>query len=168
MNPSEQTFTFREAREEDLPQLVELHVTSWNATYPNYFPKPSKDLRENQWRKSFKEKEDDWFCFVVLNDQKNIVGFAIGNNFNDPDLPYKGQLNKIHFFKEYQRLGLGRKLVAKVVERLLDRGITSMILFADPENPNIRFYDVLQGERILDKDGKFQGAFGWEDIRKIG
>jgi hypothetical protein len=30
-----------------------------------------------------------------------------------------------------------------------------MILFADPQNPNIRFYERLQGEKLLDKEGIF-------------
>jgi len=41
-----------------------------------------------------------------------------------------------------------------------------MILFADPGNSNIRFYEVLGGERILDKQGKLHGAFGWNGTNK--
>jgi ribosomal protein S18 acetylase RimI-like enzyme len=160
-------FRSREARESDIPELVKVHVSSWNLTYPSYFPKPSPELRTSQWKKAFTEKENDWFCFVVETENGDIAGFATGNNFNDSSLPYKGQLNKIHFYKEYHRLGLGRRLVGHVVRRFLSAGIDSMILFADPENPNIRFYDVLQGQRITDKEGKFHGAFGWNNIRLL-
>ncbi len=161
---SKGSFTIREAKEDDVTALVQVHVTSWNLTYPNYHPKPTPALRTAQWIKAFEEKEDNWFCYVVVNEEHTIIGFVTGNDFHDTDLPYKGQLNKIHFLKEYHRLGLGRLLVGYVVRRFLQQGIHSMILFADPENPNIRFYDVLKGERLLDKDGVFQGAFGWKDI----
>ena len=167
INIAGKSFIIREAIEDDLPQLVNVHVTSWNATYPGYHPKPTAELRAQQWMKAFKDKEDDWFCFVVETTDGKIAGFATGNNFYDPELPYKGQLNKIHFYKEYHRMGLGRKLVGCVVKRLVSKGITSMILFADPENPNILFYDVLQGRRLIDKDGKFHGAFGWSDLTEL-
>jgi hypothetical protein len=42
-----------------------------------------------------------------------------------------------------------------------------MILFADPQNPNIAFYDTLGGEKILDKEGRFHGAYGWHDLDKL-
>ena len=95
------------------------------------------------------------------------IFFATGNDFHDEELPYQGQLNKIHFLKDYQQLGLGRKLVATVVKRFLQQGISSMILFADPQNPNIAFYDTLGGEKILDKEGRFHGAYGWHDLDKL-
>jgi ribosomal protein S18 acetylase RimI-like enzyme len=164
---AEERFTIREAVESDLPELVHIHVTSWNATYPYYHPKPTPQLRESQWKKAFEEKADNWFCYVVVNENGKLVGFATGNDFYDVELPYRGQLNKIHFYKEYHRLGLGRKLVGYVVRRFLSAGINSMILFADPDNPNIKFYDVLNGERLFDKEGKFNGAFGWTDLNEL-
>lgn len=160
-------FTFREANLADLEALVKLHVASWNATYPHYFPKPTPELRKKQWEKAYLDKEGNWFCYVVENSNGEIIGFATGNDFEHEDLPFKGQLNKIHFYQSYHRLGLGRKLVSHVVQRFLNEGIHSMILFADPENPNIRFYDALQGIRLPDKQGIFQGAFGWYDLQKL-
>jgi len=56
-------FTIREATVADLKALVDIHVISWNATYPTYFPKPTHALREHQWIKAFAEKEDNWFCY---------------------------------------------------------------------------------------------------------
>ena len=161
------TFILREAVEEDLPQLVHVHVTSWNDTYAYYDPKPTPELRTRQWKHAFAEREDDWFCYVIQTESDEVVGFATGNKFNDAELPYKGQLNKIHFLKAYHRLGLGSMLLKKVAQHFLEKGIHSMILFADPANPNIVFYEKHGGERILDKDGVFHGAYGWRDIKLI-
>ena len=165
--PAHESFSIREATEADLPALVLLHVTSWNATYPHYHPKPSPELRERQWKDAFREKEDNWCCYVVENNRGEIAGFATGNDFHDNELGYEAQLNKIHFYQQYQRRGLGRLLVGHIVRRFLDRGFHSMILFADPQNPNIAFYDKLGGERILDSNGTFHGAYGWKDLQKL-
>jgi len=161
------TFILREAMEEDLPQLVHVHVTSWNDTYAYYHPKPTTELRTRQWKEAFIKKEGDWFCYVIQKQGGEIVGFATGNNFYDAELPYRGQLDKIHFLKDYHRLGLGTVLLKKIAQHFSEKGILSMILFADPANPNILFYEKHGGERILDQEGLFHGAYGWRDVRVI-
>jgi ribosomal protein S18 acetylase RimI-like enzyme len=159
-------FLIREARVEDMEQLVHIHVTSWNATYPEYHPKPSPELRRMQWEKAFNENQDNWFCYVAEKVGGDVVGFATGSDYNEePD--FDAQLNKIHFLKDYQRLGLGRLLVGYVVKRFIERNMKSMLLFADADNSNIKFYDMLEGERLLDKNGNFQGAFGWRDLQRL-
>ena len=161
------SFIIRDAKPADLPALVDIHVTSWNATYPAHEPKPTHQLREQQWKKAFEKKENNWFCYVVEKQDGDIVGFSTGNDFDNKDLNYEGQLNKIHFLKQYQRLRLGRRLVGQVVNHFIKQGIHSMILFADPANPAVRFYEGLGGKRVLDKDGKFHGAYGWQDLQKL-
>jgi ribosomal protein S18 acetylase RimI-like enzyme len=161
------SFLIRPASVEDLHALVNVHVTSWNLTYPDYHPKPSVELRTKQWRKAFSEPEDNWFCYLAEIRGGEIAGFATGNDFHDEKLPFNGQLNKIHILKKYHRMGIGKKLVATVVKHFLQNGIHSMILFSDPQNPNIRFYDILDGERLPDERGVFQGAFGWKNIEKL-
>lgn len=159
--------TIREAVSSDLPQLVAVHVTSFNATYPDYHPKPGFKLREQQWQLLLAQKPDRWFCYVLQPEGGPLAGFATGHAFHDPALPYKGQLDKIHILKPYQGLGFGSLLMFNVVNRFLQQEIDSMILFADPANPAIRFYDVLGGERLLLSDNTFDGAFGWKDLNGL-
>lgn len=158
------TFMLREAHPTDLPALLFIHVTSWNATYPDYFPKPTVALREQQWKKLFEERDHNWTCFVAVHERGEIAGLVTCHDFQDDNLPYKGQLDKIHILQSYQRLGIGHMLVGAVVRHFLQRGIDTMILFADPANPAIRFYDLLGGERV-NKKGQFDGPFCWKDIR---
>lgn len=160
-------FIIREAIPADLEQLVHVHVTSWNATYPNYHPKPTPVTRSQQWQQRFADRKENWFCFVAQHEDGEIAGFATGSNYFNNNVPYKGELNKIHFLKQYQRLGLGRLLMAKAAKRFLELGIDSMILFADPGNPNILFYERLGGERLLNEKGEFQGAYGWKNIKSL-
>lgn len=164
---NQSNFMIREASAEDLSALVQVHVISWNATYPDYYPKPPVELRTRQWQKHFTENNNNWFCYVAENDKHGIVGFATGHDFDDSELPYKGQLDKIHILHDYKRRGLGKQLVCMVVEHFLKDGIHSMVLFADPPNPHIAFYDKLGGERLCDGQGVFHGAFGWRDITVI-
>ena len=167
ISTSQGNFIIREAGFDDIDALVQVHVTSWNVTYPGYHPKPSVELRTSQWKKYLLEKPGNWFCYLVEKDDGEVVGFSTGSDFNDSELPYKAELNKIHFLKSYQRLGLGKQLVCTVVNRFLKNDLRSMILFADPQNPNILFYEKLGGQRLYDKEGNFHGAYGWKDINLI-
>ena len=160
-------FMIREALPSDLPALVDIHVTSFNAIYPSYQPKPGYQFRERQWKKAFVERPDNWFCFVAQQVDGPVVGFATGHDFYDPVLPYQGQLDKIHLLKSCQRLGLGTWLVLQVAEHFLQNNKSAMILFADPANPSIRFYDGMKGKRLCNAQQQFAGAYGWTNLKDL-
>jgi len=158
----------REATSADLPALADLHVKTWNATYPDVQKKPTYEIRERQWREAFEVTDGSWFCFVIEGSNGELVGFAKGTPYDQRDLPdFSGEINKIYLLREYQRQGLGRGLVGHVVRRFLSQGISSMVLFADPQNPSCRFYEALGAERLLDKAGNFHGGYGWRDLRSL-
>lgn len=157
----------REATAADLPALADLHVKRWNATYPHVLSPPTYEIRLRQWRQAFGVTDGSVFCFVVKNDTDQLVGFAKGVPYNHSDLPdFSGELNKIYLLKEYQRQGLGRQLVGHVIRRFLSQGITSMLLFAEPDNPSCGFYEALGAERRLDDAGQFHGGYGWRHLRR--
>ena len=162
-----ESFIIREATAADMSELAHIHVITWNATYPLVLNKPSYRIREYQWRERFKIRDGSWFCFVVQRPNGELIGFAQGNRYTD-DLPgFAGQLNKIYLLGEYQRLGLGRRLFGHIARRFLIQGISSMLLFSEPQNPSCKFYETLGGERILAANGEFHGAYGWRDLKKL-
>ena len=158
----------RDATAADIPALAALHVKSWHQTFWFLRNQPTYLLRERQWREQFEKTDGSWFCFVVENRCGQLVGFVKGNRYDSSDLPaYAGELNKIYLLREYQRLGLGRRLVGHTAERFLSQGIDSMVLFATPGNPSCSFYDALGGERLYGRDGAFHGGYGWRDLRRL-
>jgi ribosomal protein S18 acetylase RimI-like enzyme len=158
----------REATAADIPALAELHVKTWNATYPEVQKKPTYEIRERQWREAFGVTDGSVFCFVVEGQNGELVGFAKGTPYDHSDLPdFAGQLSKIYLLREYQRQGLGRRLVGHVARRFLSQGISSMLLFADAGNPSCRFYEALGAERLLDDAGNFHGGYGWRDLQSL-
>lgn len=163
------SFIFREATAADIPALARLHVTAWTATYPGFRLPPTYELRERQWREAFAMTDGSWFCFVIENQRGELVGFAKGMRYNHPDQPdYAGELNKIYLLAEYQRLGLGRRLVGHVARRFLVQGISTMLLFGDAGNPSYRFFEALGAERLRDPNGKVSyGNYGWRDLQTL-
>ena len=158
-----ESLVIRGAREADIPALAHLHVTTWNATYAPMGSKgPPVSVRERQWREAFANR-DGWFCFVVENSKGELVGFAKGKRSDHPE--YGGELNKIYLLRDYQRLGLGRRLIGHVARRFLDLGITSMWLFGDARNPSTHVWLALGAVKTDDDPGN--GNYGWRDLNRL-
>ena len=162
------SLAIRDATSSDIPALARLHVTTWNATYGVGQGGPTYELRERQWREAFSSVDGSWFCLVIERSNGELIGFAKGKRYASSDLPeFAGELNKIYLLEEYQRVGLGSRLMGHVVRRFLDEGIRSMVLFGDPGNPSCACWDALGGERLYSPRGDFDGAYGWRNLHDL-
>ena len=156
--------TIRTATAADIPALARLHVTTWNATYaPMGMKGPPVEVRERQWRERFASADPAFFCYVVENGRGKMIGFVQANSSDNPD--FEGELNKIYLLREYQRKGIGRRLVGHVARRFLELGIASMWLYGDARNPS-RFAWIALGAEKTDVDPG-NGNYGWKDLRRL-
>ena len=161
------SFTFRDATENDIQELGKLHAITWAQTYNTR--SPNIELRQQQWKKAFTvENDGSWFCIVVVSKSNELVGFAKGKiNKNEKTGQLQGDLNKIYLLSDYQRMGLGTKLFRLVVKRFLNMGVNSMTLFGVPQNPSCYFHEAVGGERLYSEKGTFDGGYRWTDLKKI-
>lgn len=79
--------------------------------------------------------------------------------------PFAGELNKIYLLREYQRLGLGRRLLGQVARRFLSQGVESIWLYGDARNPSSRAWTALGAEKTDNDPGN--GNYGWRDLRRL-
>ena len=162
------SFSFRDASIDDIPELAALHVKTWADTYWTVIKPPTYRIREWQWREQFKKVDGTWFCLLVADKNNKLVGFAKGKSYKHNDLPgFSGQLDKIYLLRDYQRIGLGRKLVGYVARRFLSMGINNMVLFGVAQNPSCAFHEAIGGERLYAKNGEFHGGYCWKDLKKL-
>jgi GNAT superfamily N-acetyltransferase len=103
--------------------------------------------------------DGSWFCLVVERSNAELVGFAKGILYDGDLSGFGGELNKIYLLREYQRQGLGRRLVGYIARRFLSQGITSMVLFGEATNPSCGFWEALSGERLYTDSGEFHGGY---------
>ena len=157
-------FDFRDATSADIPALARLHVKTWASTYPGVRHPPTFEIRESQWNEAFQNVDGTWFAIVIEKPNGELVGFAKGVRHENG----VGDLNKIYLLTEYQRLGLGRRLVGHVARRFLAMGQSSMSLSADAANPSCHFYHALGAENPREPDGRVhRGAFVWPDLEAL-
>lgn len=158
-------FSIREARVEDIPELAELHVTTWNDAYAPIMTGPSAEIREMQWRQAF-EKPGDWFCLLLVRPDQQLVGFAKGIIRHDHQIP--GELNKLFLARDYQRLGFGRRLVGEVAARFRGAGIHAMAAYVDPRNPSCGFFERLGGTWLIEPSGETNFSwYVWLDLTPL-
>lgn len=162
------SFIIRDVRPDEIEALSELHVKTWNETYPGVRHKPSVELREKQWAQVFNKNDNSWFCLFMINMNDNPVGFVYGLKYDRPDiLPYEGQISKIYLLQSYTALGLGKKLMYRAAEEFQKRGMKSIVLFASADNPSCGFYDAMNGTRLYSVSGQFDGGYGWSDLNEL-
>jgi L-amino acid N-acyltransferase YncA len=160
------SFTIREMKSSDVPAVAALHVATFNETHTVNNDGPRYALREHQWRAAF-ANSDSWFGVVIEKEDGELIGFAKGTP-HDGGIPgFEGELNKIYLLRRYHRQGLGRALLCEVATRFLSRGVMSMLLFGEADNPSNRFYEAMGGERLFAAGGEFHGAYGWRDLRAL-
>ena len=165
------SFVIRDAVEEDVPALADLHAKTWHATYAGLLRTPSPNvstyaIREQQWREAFARQDGSWFALVVQHPDGRLVGFARGRR-DEPNDPC-GDLNKIYLLGDYQRLGVGRRLVGHVVRRFLAQGVGSMKAYVDPANPSCRFFEALGAEWLREPDGRINHDwYVWHDLPRV-
>jgi GNAT superfamily N-acetyltransferase len=129
--------------------------------------KPTYELRERQWREAFEKTDGSWFCLVIERWNGELIGFVKGVRYSGGLPGFSGELDKIYLLREYQRLGLGRRLLGHVARRFLSQGISTMVAFAEPQNPSCYFFEAVGGERLVDANGDFQGGYGWRDLQTL-
>ena len=162
------TFQLRDATPEDTPALAALHVQTFNETHlEGHSGGPTYELREQQWRDSFKAGSPTVFCVVIEDDQGELVGFAKGTRHDGGVRGFLGELNKIYLLRRVQRRGLGRLLLYAATARFRDAGINSMLLFGDATSRANGFYEALGAERLHAANGAFHGGYGWRDLEPL-
>jgi ribosomal protein S18 acetylase RimI-like enzyme len=161
-------FHIRDASSDDVPALARLHVETFNETHRGgRSGGPSFELRERQWREAFMVTDGNWFCFVVEDDNGELVAFAKGTPHHGGVAGFAGELNKIYVLRRFHRQGIGRLLLCNVARRFLQQCTTSMLLFGEARNPSNGFYEAFGAERLYSDSGEFNGAYGWRDLHVL-
>jgi GNAT superfamily N-acetyltransferase len=147
----------REATIVDLRPLAELHVRTFNETHVGPFGSgPTYATRNGNGARS-SPKQTPFISFSYWRRRPSSLS-ASSVSFNEGQSTVGRRLNKIYLLREYQRRGLGKRMVAAAVDRLVENGLTSMALFTETDNePACNFYEQLGGERQLDEQGQFRG-----------
>lgn len=166
----------RPAKIADAPAIARVNVDTWRTAYrtivpADYLANFSYEKRESSWLEIISTAENNaHFVYVAENKSGKIVGFAAGGRERMGKYMYQGELFAIYILEDYQRQGIGRKLVGCVAEKLADLDLNSLLVWVLGDNSACRFYEVLGGEKVDELQTSRAGvrlkeiAYGWTDI----
>jgi len=159
----------------DAKGIAIVHVDSWKETYSGIVPQGflnsmSYEKRTGAWLEIFAEQRPFEKMFVVEDQNKDIVGFAVAGKSREPSFAYEGELHAIYLLKNLHRQGFGRLLFEKSVEAIHGFGFQSMFVWVLRKNPALNFYIHMGAEEFAVKPIEIGGqqleevALGWNRI----
>lgn len=154
----------RSANPSDAGSIAKVHVDAWRTTYAGIVPDKylaslSHGNRESNWEEMLASDRPAHGIFVVETHGGEVVGFANCGPERGSTPTYRGELYAIYLLEEYQRMGIGHRLVSAVAQRLLVDGLSSMLLWVLEDNhPARRFYESLGGSKLTVRPSS---SVGW-------
>jgi len=134
----------REAIQEDVEQLTNVHVLSWQSAYRGLIPNNALDnidyqARSEMWSKAICESPSETVVAVV---DKKVVGFAnFGSYRDESDVLKAGEIRAIYLLPELWNKGIGSQLLEYATEILKNECETVLLWVLDSNQQAIRFYE---------------------------
>jgi ribosomal protein S18 acetylase RimI-like enzyme len=157
----------REAKTNDSNGIARVIVDTWRSTYSGIM---SQEFLDNMSYKKAKGifdeaiKRRDRILLVVENSLGEIVGIAEGGKEREGYKNYQGEIYAIYILKEYQKKGLGKKIIHRMIKEFIHEDISSMIIWVLEDNSSRKFYEKLGG---ISKEVKYS-KIGQKRLKEIG
>lgn len=167
----------RAAGPEDTKAMAMVNVETRKISYASFYPpelltRRTPEQVECVWRKNIWEKPDPpgIFAFIAEEDWQGVVGFLIGGPEKSGDLEYLGEIYALYVLPQFQKAGVGGKLIQAAGKYFLENHMTSMFVWVLSDNPARFFYERLGGKAVKKKSELFgvyeleETGYGWRDI----
>jgi GNAT superfamily N-acetyltransferase len=163
----------RPARPSDSEAIGSIYVNSWRAVYRDILPLRYLDegLRVDKVAHSVRHalRAPQTF-YLLVESGRTPVGYIAAGPQRERDAIYSAELYELYLLPEFQRQGLGRRLLAHTARRLYASRFYTLMVWVLARNPNRRFYEKCGGIYLGSKNIVFAGrqlkvdAYGWVDI----
>lgn len=170
----------RKAQLEDSAALARVQVDSYCTAYAGILPDDylahfTYEEQEQDWRDLLAAGISD-SLLVAEAKEGEVIGYTLGRPGPTDIAPFQGELVALHVRRGHQRQGVGRALVAALVDCFTAHGCGSLMLWVLAENaPARRFYERLGGQLIGSRtielgEGDItptEVAYGWPEIGSL-
>ncbi|TQR19172.1 GNAT family N-acetyltransferase [Psychrobacillus vulpis] len=142
----------REATLADAAGIAKVHVDCWRTTYKHiisndYLEKLSYEQRTELWINNISKEGN--YVFVAENKDGQIIGFAGGGKRVENKVEHSGDVTSIYILKEFQGMGIGKKLIRKLFSKFEERQFNTIFVEVLEDNKSKLFYEAL-GAQLFD------------------
>ena len=165
----------RPSHRTDAHSISRIYVQTWQDTYLSVIPygyllEMSVPRHEQAFYRGLNSRQ---IISFVAEKTGRVVGFITGGCERNSDDIYSGEIYSLYVLKNFQREGVGSKLVSALAIRLNQAGIYSMLVRVLKLNPYRRFYKKINGIYLKTERLSFAGdnmeveIYGWLDTSLI-
>lgn len=150
----------RNAKREDIEDVVDIQVTGWQTAYRGIIDDEYLDKLSREEKIKKRKKDFDSNGFIVAEYENKVIGFCryLNENRNEEIKEVDCELLALYVKFEYKHMGVGTKLFSYVKNEFKKLNKSKMILWCLKENENAKkFYTKMGGKIILEKDIEFGG-----------
>lgn len=175
--------SLRRATVDDAAAIAEVRIASWRATYRGVIPDSYLDqmqLEEStlNWRVILDSAQSSAahhkVCVFVAESDGQVIGFASGMLLPEAKYDLNAELTAIYLRPEWQRAGIGRRMLQKVARTLQQQGASSLLVWVLSANHAARhFYEELGADKLVEQDFNWddmelrEAGYGWRDISAL-
>lgn len=160
----------RKAEPRDAAAIAEVHHEAWRGAYAGIIPHKALNAMISR-------RGREWWANAILRAASVLVveiggvvaGYATMGRNRARELRQEGEIYELYLRPEYQGIGLGSRLFGAARQRLADRGLHGLVVWALEENVNaLQFYagaggrDVAEGVEVFDQKALRKVAFVWD------
>lgn len=154
--------TLRKIESGDAELIASMHATSWRTAYrgilrDEYLDGAIEEERRGEWQRRLSPIHEEALGFIAwLADQP--VGFIFG--FQNEHDCWGTLIDNLHVLPEWKGRGIGRQLLARFGQELLERGETGgVFLWVYEQNTAARqFYERVGGKMVESTDYTVPGG----------
>jgi ribosomal protein S18 acetylase RimI-like enzyme len=169
------SMVIRPSQKDDVHSMSRVYVQTWRDTYLGVVPYGYLyTMSVPQLEQGFlNELQSKHVISYVAEDAGGVIGFVSGGYERQGDYIYNGEIFALYVLKNYQRQGVGTKLVSALAKQFNQFGIYSMLVRVLEHNPYRRFYEKINGIYLRKRHMPFAGevldvaAYGWIDTSLI-
>jgi GNAT superfamily N-acetyltransferase len=154
--------TIRPAVPGDAPAIAGVRVDAWRTTYRGMIPDAYLDGMTVEastalWDRVLNAPANRTAVVVAEHDGQ-VVGFAAANLLDPPKHGADAELSAVYLRHDYRRAGLGRRLVAAVVQSMQAHGARALVVWVIAANKAARaFYESLGGQLVVEQPFQWDG-----------
>jgi len=162
----------RPAREADVLDIAQIYVDAWRTAYAGFVPADYLNAmdydEEARGVLDFAFDSGKSVTLQVAVADRRVVGYISAGPNTDKPTNYEAEIYELFILKEYQGLGIGKKLMLKAAQWIDAEGFSSVLVWCWEQNPNRVFYEKLGGRLIhsamqtVGKASLNAIVFGWE------
>ena len=168
----------RPGRLADAEAIARVYVESWRSAYAGLIPnavlvRMSATAQVREWSQQLSRRNLGDAVLVADLPGVGIVGFGSCGAARSSLLPQAGEVFTLYVAPEHQEHGVGRALLFRLFDGLVDRGLDSAVIWVLSQNPARFFYEAMGGRRMAVKQERLwntavsQTAYGWDDLRLL-